>query len=145
MFPFEVRLPLSPWGTGALYHLDKWLPHFRAQELGGVRLWLGRKRCFVSLRKVPLAKHLFPPPSGLDPKHWGKQYPRLAWLWAAGGGAAGRGLFRHLWAIMNCSHRIAPWGWTTTTPPFSRRTSPLIHHSLVNSSAAGWSWGSQNW
>lgn len=38
MFPFEVRLPLSPWGAGSLFHLDKWLPYFRAQELGGVRL-----------------------------------------------------------------------------------------------------------
>ena len=36
--PFGVRLPLSAWDAGPLFHLDKRLPRFRAREGGRVRL-----------------------------------------------------------------------------------------------------------
>ena len=91
----------------------------------------------MSLRKVPLAKHLFPPPSSLDPKHSGKQGPRACLAPGSRGKGRREGAFpaslgHHELPSQNC-----PYGAEPLQPhPFLEEPPLLIRHT-VHSSAAG--------
>lgn len=81
----------------------------------------------MSIRKVPLAKHLFPSPSGLDSKHSGKLGPR-ACLGPGSRGRGGReGAFPASLGLHELSSQNCPYGAEPLQPhPFPEEPPPLF-------------------